>query len=131
MSTIRYTTEEMLDCLAACWAYGSIGSLDGQRKLEWMADAGNRILTANMHAYNATYPDDLAGPEPTITAGMLRAACVRKTVAEMSRGRRVLDGLRYNLIANNGEDFGTAAVLDDLLCLTRNALTLANLRQAA
>lgn len=118
MSVILYSKSEIVDMLAACWNHGSIGSLDGKRRLERYAEMGARISEANRQAYEATYPDDPA-ESATFTADEVCGAIVRQTVERKQRGLRTLDGIRYNVIANNGQDFATADILEDLVSLLR------------
>jgi hypothetical protein len=115
MSVILHSTEEVVDAIASSWNRGSIGSLDNMRHMEELAEAGRRIQVANMLAYNHTYADDITLGDPPITARMIKGALISQTVERKTRGMRVLRGLRYNLIANNGRDFASAEILDDLL----------------
>ncbi len=73
---------------------------------------------------------DEGGHEEPITAVDIKRALIGFTVERKLRGMRVLDGIRYNLVANNGRDFATIDILDGLLSLTRAALRLRDLRAA-
>ncbi len=123
MSVILYSRDEVLAAFAATWNRGSIGSLGAQRRLEYLAEAARRIQSANMLAYNATYGDDIGftNGETPITGRSIKSALIAQTVDQKLRGYRCLRGLRYNLIANNGKDFATAEILDDLLGLFQAA----------
>ncbi len=120
MSVILYSRDEVLAAFAATWNRGSIGSLDAKRRLEYLAEAANRIMEGNRGAWNATYSDP-AEPEAPVTGNEIKYALVAQTVDKKLRGYRCLRGLRYNLIANNGQDFATAEILDDLLGLFQAA----------
>ena len=45
----------------------------------------------------------------------IKRAIVASTMETRKTGIRTLDGIRYNLVANNGQDFATVEVLDWLL----------------
>ncbi len=120
MSVILYSRDEVLSAFAATWNRGSIGSLDAKRRLDYLAEAANRIMEGNRGAWNATY-NDPAEPEAPVTGNEIKYALVAQTVDKKLRGYRCLRGLRYNLIANNGQDFATAEILDDLLGLFQAA----------
>lgn len=129
MSVILYTREEVIGAIAATWNRGSIGSTDNLRYMEYLAEAGNRIMEANRGAWDGTY-EDKAEPEPIITGAAIKRALIQQTVEAKLRGMRTLRGLRYNMIANNGQDFGTAEVLDDLLGMFSRAMDIAERRAA-
>lgn len=127
MSVIRYSKEEVVLALAACWDRGSIGSTDNLRYMGLMAEAGDKILVANGEAYKATYSDG-CDPEPAITAADIKRQLICATVDKKREGMRVFDGLRYNLIANNGQDFADMDILDWLFSLQRGAYRMLELR---
>ncbi len=129
MSVILYSREEVLEAIAASWYRGSIGSTDNLRYMDYLAEAGNRIMAANCQAWDATYSDK-AEPEPDITGREIKGAIIVKTIDTQLRGMRVLRGLRYNLIANSGEDFATTQILDDLLGMFAAMLDKAERRAA-
>lgn len=126
MSVILYTHPEIVSMLATCWTRGSAGSTDALRFMEKMAQAGTLISRANADAYNATYTRD---PEPAqpfeVTARDIKSVMMRATVNTRREGIRTLDGIRYNLVANNGQDFATAEILDWLLTFMSAARSLA------
>lgn len=126
MSVILYSREEVIAAFAATWNRGSIGSTDAQRRLEYLAEAANRIMEANRGAWDATYSDK-AEPEAPITGKAIKYALVAQTVDHKLRGYLTLRGLRYNLVANNGQDFATAEILDDLLGLFQQAFDQARM----
>lgn len=138
MSVICYDHTEILAAFAATWNRGSAGSTDALRHLEYLAEAAARIQEANLAAYNATYPREAATglssleslTAARITASDIKGALIRQTVDDRNRGMRTLRGLRYNLIANNGQDFATAEILDDLLSMFTAAFDRAERRAA-
>jgi hypothetical protein len=111
MSVIKYDRNEIVAALAAEWNYGSIGSLDAKRRLDRMAEFANKVMAANTEAYEATYHEVLHPEESPITGMEIKSACVRQTVESKKRGLRDLRGIRYNLIANDGQDFADAEIL--------------------
>ena len=117
MSVIYYDDNELIAMLAASWNHGSIGSLDAKRRLQTYADAGMRIAHANRQAYAETYNELVESAN--ITARDVELGIVGLTGESMKRGKRVLDGIRYNIVANNGKDFATFELLDDLLMLCK------------
>lgn len=114
MSVIHYEQDEIIAMIAATWNRGSVGSSDAIRYMDYLAEAGNRIMAANAKTYAATYCNESVGWQP-ITGKMIKGALIQQTVDKRLRGLRTLDGIRYNLIANNGQDFASAEILDDLL----------------
>lgn len=138
MSVILYDRDEILAAFAATWNRGSIGSTDNLRYMDYLAEAAGRIQAANKEAYNATYPSDAATglhdlnglTIPPITGRDIKCAIIAKTVDSKLRGYRTLRGLRYNLISNNGCDFATTEVLDDLLAMFQAAFDQAEQRAA-
>lgn len=127
MSVILFSTPEIVDVIAACWDRGSIGSLDNLRHMERLAEFANKLSAANAIAYQATY-DETCEPEFMIEGRHIKSALISMTVDRKMRGQRNLRSLRYNLIANNGQDFADAEILDGLLSLYDAALTLNELR---
>jgi hypothetical protein len=79
-------------------------------------------MAANAEAYNRTYNDHAEPGE--VTAQEVASALMRQTVATRQDALRVLRGLRYNLVANNGHDAATDEVLDGLLSLAYSAIDI-------
>lgn len=129
MSVISYAYDEIVMAIAASWNLGSIGSSDAARHLDYLAEAGNRIQAANAAAYEATYSDPVE--IIPIAARMIKNAIVGQTIDKKLQGRRVLSGIRYNLVANNGKDFATAEILDDLLMMVSAQWAMSENRAAA
>lgn len=127
MSVIAFTTREIVDIIAAHWSHGSAGSSDALRRLEYLAEFGNKLFAANAMAYQATY-GEICEPEFMIEGRHIKSALISMTGDRKMRGNRNLRSLRYNLIANNGQDFADAEILDGLLGLYDSALTLNELR---
>ncbi len=116
MSVIHYAHDELLAMAATCWHRGSIGSLDNLRYMESMAEGVTLISKANTDAYNATYTrDEVPAVHSVITGRDIKHAIVALTVDGRRRGISTLEGLRYNMVANDGQDFATVETLDWLL----------------
>jgi hypothetical protein len=130
MSVILYSREEIVTALAASWNRGSIGSTDNIRYMDYLAEAGNRIMAANRQAWDATY-EDKAEQEIDINGRSIKAQLIRDTAQSKLDGLRTLRGLRYNLIANNGQDFATTEILDDLLGMFQALYDKLEARRAA
>ena len=113
MSVIHYGCDELLAMAATCWNRGSIGSSDNIRYMERMAEGIDLISEANTQAWNATYSDPAEAVK--IQPREIKRAIVASTMETRKTGIRTLEGIRYNLVANNGQDFATVEVLDWLL----------------
>ena len=113
MSVIHYEYDELLAMAATCWNRGSIGSSDNLRYMERMAEGIDLISEANTQAWNATYSDPAEAVK--LQPREIKRAIVSSTMETRKTGIRTLEGIRYNLVANNGQDFATVEVLDWLL----------------
>lgn len=116
MSVIHYAHDELTAMAATCWNRGSIGSTDNLRYMERMAEGVTLISKANTDAYNATYTrDEVTAEHSVITARDIKMGIVGQTIDARRMGIRTLEGIRYNLVANDGQDFATVQILDWLL----------------
>jgi len=118
MSVIFYEADE-LAALAAL-TVGNLASDQGKRDLARVVEDLAEYSRANAAAFRATYPGD---PAEGITAQEIAAQVRPIHKAEQVRSaERVLAGLRYNLIANSGEDFATIRTLGLILECTQRTL---------
>ena len=115
MSVIFYEADE-LAALAAL-TVGNLASDQGQRDLARIVEDLAEYSRANAAAFRATYPAD---PAQGIDAAEIAAAVRPIHKAEQVRSAEcVLAGMRYNLIANSGEDFATIRALGLILECTQ------------
>lgn len=109
MSVIYYNAYELADAALAC-TEGACYTHESERRLEAAAESLAAYSRANVAAFNAsTCGPDSNPPKPHTAAEILTEA--RKSGATLdvprrrAHGRRVVLGMSYNAVAQNGRDY--------------------------
>lgn len=106
------------DCIdlgrIACYAAGSTSSDAGKQQLEHLLNDLVTYSAANAAAFNASYGENVDG---WTYADIKPHARHRDDVPSIQRIISDAQLLRYNLIAQNGKDFATVAIMDTLLMI--------------
>ena len=115
MSVIFYEADEL--AAVASLTVGNLASDQGKRDIAWIVDDLAEYSQKNAEAFRATYPAD---PAQGMTAEQITAEIRPIYKAEqIQTAKRVLAGMRYNLIANNGTDFASVRTLGLILHCTQ------------
>ena len=114
MSVIHYTPSEL--AAVASLAAGNTASDEGKRRLSRYLDALAAYSAANTACYVATYREQA----PSWTAEDIRREVRAALMPDLIRlALSTLDGMQYNLVANDGTDFATTETLRCVLDLTQ------------
>lgn len=120
MSTVKFSRNQIVNMMAASWAFGSTASCAGKRNMEQLAEAATRIIAANTAAFLA--PNAPASKQPDVTAQELELAFLGMTVQKQSEALITIDRLQYNLVSNDGHNFATLEIMTDLFGIARRLL---------
>jgi len=115
MSVIFYEADEL--AAVASLTVGNLASDQGKQDIAWIVNDLAEYSRENAEAFRATYPAD---PAQGVTAEQIMAEIRPIFKADQIKtAKRVLAGLRYNLIANNGTDFASVRTLGLILHCTQ------------
>jgi hypothetical protein len=112
MSVIHFSPDELGEIIGC--VVGNLASSSGRDAVHRYVDGLAHYSTLNARAYNATYREGVQA----WTADQIGASV--RCIATREAQRRAVSNaglLRYNLIANSGEDFADLAVLDTIVGL--------------
>ena len=117
MSVIHYGCDELLAMAATCW--NRLAQLDQAIiSATWstMAEGVNLISGGEHKGLERDLRTPRSGKRRLrFDYRGIKRAIVASTMETRKTGIRTLEEIRYNLVANNGQDFATVEVLDWLL----------------
>lgn len=115
MSVIFYEADEL--AAVASLTVGNLASDAGKHDIAWIVDDLAEYSRENAEAFRTSYPSD---PAQGVTAEQIKAEIRPIYKAEhIKTAKRVLAGLRYNLISNGGTDFASVRTLSLILHCTQ------------